>query len=382
MRILHICNSYCSTKVHSELYSELDKLGVEQVVYAYPTSPSMVGNNQFEGAHTKFVYSDIFRSYHRLLFHKKIHDVTKDVCKRVDMSKIDCIHATTLFSDGSVAYALHKKYGIPYVVAMRNTDVNEFMGYAPHTWMKGRSVLEHAQKIVFISPSIYRHFRQKWFFRSIAEKCVEKSIICPNGINEYWIDNIDLSHRDNRGEVLYVGRFDSNKNVLRLIQAFLMVRKEHPDMHMTLVGGKGSQEKEIVALADANKEAISYLGPVYDREELKRIMRRSSVFAMASIFETFGLVYVEALSQGLPILFTKGQGVDGYFKDNIGVAVCPKTVNSIEYGLQELIENREKYQGYKDVDFEQFRWSNIAIKYKDIILNRNYEITPIPTTLY
>ena len=133
MRILHICNSYCSTKVHSELYSELDKLGVEQVVYAYPTSPSMVGNNQFEGAHTKFVYSDIFRSYHRLLFHKKIHDVTKDVCKRVDMSKIDSIHATTLFSDGSVAYALHKKYGIPYVVAVRNTDVNEFMGYAPHT---------------------------------------------------------------------------------------------------------------------------------------------------------------------------------------------------------------------------------------------------------
>lgn len=367
MRILHICNSYCSTKVHSELYSELDKIGVEQIIYSYPSLQSQVGNNRFDGKHVVFVYSDVYRKYHRIIFHKKIFDIVKDICRRIDMSTIDCIHATTLFSDGGVAYTLHKKFDIPYVVAIRNTDVNSFMNYAPQTWLMGRKVLAHANKLIFISPSMYKLFCRKWFFKDIAKKSASKTIICPNGINTYWLEHIQHLPKENNAEILYIGRFDSNKNVLRLIQAFLQLRNELPQIHLTLVGGKGEQEKAIIALAQANKEAISYMGPIYERADLQHIMYKSSIFAMTSIYETFGLVYVEALSQGLPILFTKGQGVDGFFADDIGVAVNPRDTNAIIQGLRTLITKYDRYQGYRNVNFEQFRWSNIAKKYKEII---------------
>ena len=378
MRILHICNDYCYSKVHSELYAELDKLGVEQVVYAYPIDRSRADNNRFDGKHTEFISSNVLRPYHRYFFYKKIRDIVKDVCQRVDMSKIDCIHATTLFSDGGVAYALHKKYGVPYVVAVRNTDVNEYMSMMPHTWCLGKKVLVSANKLVFISPSIYNHFCNKLFFKGAAKESASKTVICPNGINTYWLDNIDLKARTSGNEILYIGRFDTNKNVLRLIDAFLELRKDFSDVHFTIVGERGEQEVEIIEKVNANKDSITYLGPIYDRKELRRIMQLSSVFAMTSIYETFGLVYIEALTQGLPILFTEKQGVDGFFKEDIGVAVNPKDVSDITRGLRELLQNYSSYQGYRKVNFEQFRWCDIAKKYKEIILNTNYDNSPLP----
>ena len=40
---------------------------------------------------------------------------------------------------------------------------------------------------------------------------------------------------------------------------------------------------------------------------------------MASFKETFGLVYFESMSQGTPLIFTKGQGIDGYFEPDIDI---------------------------------------------------------------
>jgi glycosyltransferase involved in cell wall biosynthesis len=77
------------------------------------------------------------------------------------------------------------------------------------------------------------------------------------------------------------------------------------------------------------------------------------------------LVYIEALSQGLPVLYTKNQGIDGLFDESIGVSVNALSVNSIKEGLSQLLEHREKYSN-KHVDFELFRWNIIAKKYKSL----------------
>lgn len=56
----------------------------------------------------------------------------------------------------------------------------------------------------------------------------------------------------------------------------------------------------------------------------------SDIFVMVSHSETFGLVYIEALSQGLPILYTRGQGIDGTLKEKIGEAADSYDENSIK----------------------------------------------------
>lgn len=51
------------------------------------------------------------------------------------------------------------------------------------------------------------------------------------------------------------------------------------------------------------------------KKQLREAFSISDIFVMPSKPETFGLVYVEALSQGLPILYAKGEGFDGYFDE-------------------------------------------------------------------
>jgi glycosyltransferase involved in cell wall biosynthesis len=58
------------------------------------------------------------------------------------------------------------------------------------------------------------------------------------------------------------------------------------------------------------------------KEKLLNNYRNSDIFIMPSYNETFGLVYIEAMSQGLPIIYTQNEGVDGYFKEgSVGYSV-------------------------------------------------------------
>ncbi|MBS4534361.1 glycosyltransferase [Clostridium sp. D2Q-14] len=61
---------------------------------------------------------------------------------------------------------------------------------------------------------------------------------------------------------------------------------------------------------------VNYLG-FKTKDEFIRIYRENDIFVLPSINETFGLVYAGAMSQGLPVVYTKDQGFDGQFKDGI-----------------------------------------------------------------
>ena len=89
---------------------------------------------------------------------------------------------------------------------------------------------------------------------------------------------------------------------------------------------------------------------------------------MPSIFETFGLVYIEALTQNLKLLYTKGQGIDGLFEEKIGESVNPLSVKDIRHGLAKLLTSPHAYDGNRDINFELFRWHVIADVYKEMYL--------------
>ena len=60
------------------------------------------------------------------------------------------------------------------------------------------------------------------------------------------------------------------------------------------------------------KEYMTYYGEITDKKTLKNLYRENDMFVMPSKNETFGLVYIEALLQGLPILYAKNEGIEGF----------------------------------------------------------------------
>lgn len=368
MKVLHICNDFCGSKVHANLYAELDKQGIQQTVYTYYRDASLAGKNSFEGEATEFVYRPILSTYHRILYHKKIRDVYNDLERQLaaSLQTYDLAHATTLFSDGALAFRLYRDYGIPYIVTVRNTDINEFLGYAPHTWPLGVKILLCARKIVFISKAPMEKFCRHMAIKGLLSEISYKFVIQPNGIEDYWLDRVCVDGKNLSHNIIYVGKFDLNKNVVRLIKAVLCLRNNYPDIHLHIVGGDGLEQNKVLKLVDGNKECLTYHGKIFDKDKLAQLFRQCSIFAMPSIFETFGLVYIEALSQGLSVLYTKDQGIDGLLDERVGEKVNALSTQSIADGLLKMLVNRNNYFSHEVVDFEQFRWSLIAKRYMSL----------------
>ena len=232
------------SKVHEQLYSKLDKAGLEQTIYFPLRKQGISKMEKWQNAlKNDVVTSTILKSYHRILFRLKIETLFKDIQTKIDLSAYDIIHATTLMSDGALALKIQKKYGIPYMVAVRGTDINLFLKYRWDLNNLAREILLNAKKVIFISASLKQNFFQLQLIKKLGDSINSKCLLIPNGLDPYWLENRTLKRSTQPSNILYVGKFNSNKNVLQLIKAFQLLRKNYPKLKLNLVGKGGSTRK-------------------------------------------------------------------------------------------------------------------------------------------
>lgn len=368
IRVLQISNDFANSKVHSNLFYHLCRFDIFQNVYCPVRTIEEIGKNNITEDNIKVYYSYCIKPWYKFLYYFKLNVLYKDLKRNVDLENHDVIHACTLFSDGGLAYKAYKEYGIPYIIAIRKTDTDIFMRYLPHSYFIGRKILLNASRIYFISESLKQKFEESKMFQLILPNIRNKFVVQPNGIDNIWIKNMSIEPRIGH-DILYVGDFTPNKNVTRLILAVDKIRKEteFKDIRLIIVGGGRDKNSEVLNTIEKYHDFVQYKGKVYDKIELLKIMRSCSVFAMPSIHETFGLVYLEALSQNIPVIFSKKQGIYGMFDNSAGESVNPYSVQDIFNGIKKVLDNPSFY-GNHNIKFELFDWQNISyIYYKEYL---------------
>lgn len=367
--ILHIANDFSGSKVYKELISALDHLNIPQLVYNPIRDPGRIGKNkvQFQMAESELIYSLVLNNTtDRLLYKRKINKIVKDLESKIDFSKIKLIHAHTWYSDGGVAYLLHKKYNIPYIIAVRNTDINVHYKFLLHERSFGEKILQYASRIILIGEY------QKAFFNEqtkVEPAIKDKLMVVPNGVDPFWLAHSrtkTIIDKASCFKILYVGTLIKRKNVVALAQAILSLKQQYPNICLRIVGGTGKDQPTIETLASEYPDTIIYNGPVRSRHELQKIYSTHHIFAMPSKHETFGLVYAEALLQGLPILYTANEGIDGFYPDTIGEKVVNGDIEEIAEKLKTMIINYNTYTIPIDQLRENHDWSKIALHYKKI----------------
>lgn len=362
--ILHICNDYLGSKVYQELYDHLALRGIDQTVFVpmRPTTVPILNGIDYHKLGYKVVPSATMRKYHRYLFGLKQRYLYKNLVNKIDLSKINCVHATTLFSDGVLAFNIYRRYEIPYIVTVRSTDISTFLKYRPDLAGLALKILKHAKQIVFISHALREKFFEKLVSSGPDTSLSQKTTVIPNGLNNYWLSNIKQKKEIAPFKVIYVGTLLHRKNISALANVILEMKDKFSDLELTIVGEGGSDEPKIRALAKNHPECITYLGRIRNMESLMKLYTDHHLFAMPSYNETFGLVYIEALTQGLPILYSKNDGVDGFIPPNVGIAVKPQNLSDLKKGLEIMLTNYESFD-LSQFNFDDFEWCNIATKY-------------------
>ena len=91
------------------------------------------------------------------------------------------------------------------------------------------------------------------------------------------------------------------------------------------------------------------------------------MLVMPSVRETFGLVYAEAMSQGLPVIYTKGQGFDGQFKEGlVGYSVDCQDYEEIASKIEMVVDNYDKITVNCINEVQRFDWDAISKRYIEL----------------
>lgn len=371
--ILHIANDYAGSTVYKNLVCELDQLDVQQTIYTAMRDKNKIGSNEInlQVKGSKIIYSAIL-NWHldRVLYPLKIIKILKDIQSKVDFSQIQCIHAHTWYSDGGVAYFLSKKYNIPFVVTIRNTDLNLFQEKLFYLRPFGRKVLMSAKQIFLITLSYEKRVLNQNSLKNVKLQIQDKIKIIPNGVNSYWIENSFFKSPrkiSNVFNVLYVGRFTSGKQVPMLQEAIIHLNNELSQrIILHIVGEGGKDEYKVVELVEKHPNVFKYYGQIKDKHKLLSVFRSCDIFAMPSRYETFGLVYIEAMLQGLPILYTEGEGIDGFYSEKIGEKIKNHTVEEIKIKIKTMIVEFEEYLIPLEKIKKNHDWKVIAKEYLEM----------------
>lgn len=365
MKVLHINSYYRVSKFYKNLYDQQVNTGLDISVFV-PT-PSSVENICDFGEYT--TVSVNHSRYDRFIFHLKHTKILKDINRRYDIGKYKLIHAHSLFSNGYVAMKLNKKYGIPYIVAVRNTDVNTFFKRMVHLRRIGIEILKNANGVIFLSKSYRDEVIEKYIPKEMKESIINKTSIIPNGIDDFWMENktIKINEPDtNDLKLLYVGVLNKNKNIITIIKAIEHLKKQGVIARLTVVG-----RIDDYSIYDQfkNLDYVDYVEPK-PKNELLEIYRQNDIFVMPSFHESFGLVYAEAMSQGLPVIYTRGQGFDGQFEEGV-VGFSVDCIDEVEISNKII----SIVKGFKFLSInsrnrvDKFKWSDISNEYYKLYIN-------------
>jgi mannosylfructose-phosphate synthase len=176
--------------------------------------------------------------------------------------------------------------------------------------------------------------------------------------------------------IFCLSRIDSNKGHDLLLNAFDIVRKDHPDIQLVIGGGSPEPEtREQEVLKTIRKiinekgidERVRIIGYVRD-DILVSLYQQAELFVLPSIFEPFGMTAQEAMACGTPVVASKLGGIRSIISSGEnGLLIDPSNEGEFADAISTLIKDRRLAErlgkaGHKNIQ-EYYSWEAIAERY-------------------
>lgn len=157
------------------------------------------------------------------------------------------------------------------------------------------------------------------------------------------------------------------KNLKGIVSAVKLLQEHASPPSMSIIGGGDDAQRTACEAAIRPTPSI-HLEGAKDRAEIRAAMNAASGFVLPSLRETFGLVFVEALFAGLPIIYPRGTAVDGYFDGApFALPVNARDPRSIVDAMSHLIQNENALKA----ELSQWQSSEAAASFqRPAIANR------------
>ncbi|MFZ5631884.1 MAG: 1,4-alpha-glucan branching protein domain-containing protein [Bacillota bacterium] len=268
------------------------------------------------------------------------------------------------------ARTIGERYGLPLVATIHATEYGRNRGIFTDLQRRIHSIegdlVARASQVICCS-----HYMAREVGRLFGKRQGEIKVI-PNGVDAGNLaanSAIKAGFAEGSGGpvIAFLGRLVPEKGVQVLIQALPMIRRFHPGA-VLVVAGRGPFEDELKRLAGRLGVAghVNFIGFVDDAGR-NRLLAEASVAAFPSIYEPFGIVALEAMAAGTPVVISDTGGLSEIISHGIdGLKVPPGRADLLARFVVELLSRpalAEKLgrKAYRKV-VSRYDWNQIAFE--------------------
>ncbi|MBM3209717.1 glycosyltransferase family 4 protein [Candidatus Shapirobacteria bacterium] len=192
--------------------------------------------------------------------------------------------------------------------------------------------------------------------------------IIPNGvdISRFSAKGESLAQfEDGKTNLLFVGRLDPRKGILDLLKAYKMLTQKNDNLRLIIVGDGPQREKAAAFIKENQLKNIEFLGKV-SAEELPSCYRTADIYCSPALYgESFGIVLIEAMASGLPVVAYANEGYALVLKDKpfCDFLVKPGDTASLAEKLEVLIKDKKLRQELGTAGLEEakkYSWENVG----------------------
>ena len=164
-------------------------------------------------------------------------------------------------------------------------------------------------------------------------------------------------HEDGAFRFVSAGNLIPRKGFDLLLRAFARLTESGIDARLTLIGG-GPEDAALRSLAASlgAAERVRFTGALR-REEMASLYSASDAFVLASRRETFGVVYIEALAAGLPVIATCCGGPEDFVDESNGILIPPEDEDALLAAMERMARTADSYDAAALAAFAAERFS-------------------------
>jgi glycosyltransferase involved in cell wall biosynthesis len=163
--------------------------------------------------------------------------------------------------------------------------------------------------------------------------------------------------------LLSVGRLSPQKGFVYLLKALSKVKQKEKNFKLLLIGdGEDRKKLENLCKNLGLEEEVVFLGKIF-HDKLPDYYHVADIFILPSLYESFGIVFLEAMAAGLPIISTNVAAVPETVNENVGILVKPKNVEELAKAILKLMKDKKarRRMGRESIRIaKKFDWSSIG----------------------
>ena len=246
----------------------------------------------------------------------------RNIRKEVIVFHPDLVYITPNSKGGAfykelVIVEMLKRMGCKVVAHFHNKGVSEWQ----HRWYNDKlyKAYFNNMKVILLAKALYSDISKYADWKDIY--------LCPNGIPDVCQGHVSVKHKNDIPHILFLSNLLESKGILVLLDALQILKNRGIAFVCDVVGGESAEiNAERLSKEVTNRsldDLVVYHGSKYN-DEKNAILQSVDVLAFPTYFETFGLVLLEAMQQGIPCVSTHEGGIPDIIDDGVTGFIVPK----------------------------------------------------------